>query len=131
MKGKDGKHRAVMQESSAKGQKAFRESAYLAAKYDKKFDEPSDKPVCIMATFTFRRPKSHFGTGRNATVLREDAAPYPSTRSVGDLSKLLRCLEDSMTDAGVWNDDSQVVACSCHKVYSDRDSAIVVVKEIC
>ena len=67
-------------------------------------------PVRLVATFGFRRPRSHFGTGRNAGILRASAPPHPTGRNVGDLSKLVRAVEDALTDAGVWHDDDQVVA---------------------
>lgn len=36
-----------------------------------------------------------------------------------DLDKLVRCIFDSITDAGVWKDDSQVVKVTAFKVYAD------------
>ena len=36
-----------------------------------------------------------------------------------DLDKLVRCIFDSLTDAGVWKDDSQVVKVTAFKVYAD------------
>ena len=71
---------------------------------------PLRGPVRLVATFGFRRPRSHFGTGRNAAILRASAPPYPTGRNIGDLSKLIRAVEDALTDAGVWHDDDQVVA---------------------
>ena len=70
--------------------------------------ETIDAPVILTAIFSFPRPASHFGTGRNSGVLKPTAPSYPSGR-VGDLSKLIRAVEDSLTDAGVWRDDSRVV----------------------
>ncbi|MCM1964906.1 RusA family crossover junction endodeoxyribonuclease [Streptomyces sp. G1] len=64
-------------------------------------------PVEISAVFTLARPASHFGTGRNAGMLRRAAPARPS--SVPDLSKLIRAAEDSLTDAGIWQDDALVV----------------------
>ena len=36
-----------------------------------------------------------------------------------DLDKLVRSIGDSLTDAGVWGDDAQVVSLACEKVYAD------------
>lgn len=36
-----------------------------------------------------------------------------------DLSKLVRAIEDSLTDAGVWTDDAYVVECLSTKLYAD------------
>lgn len=72
-------------------------------------------PVALAATFTFARPASHFGTGRNAGVLKGGAPEYVTTTP--DVDKLLRSL-DSLTDAGVWDDDRQVTFVRACKVYT-------------
>lgn len=68
---------------------------------------PLDGPLTAAITFTLPRPKSHFGTGRNAHILKPSAPAAPA--GVPDLSKLLRATEDALTDAGVWHDDAQLV----------------------
>jgi Holliday junction resolvase RusA-like endonuclease len=78
---------------------------------------PLDGPLRIGVVFALPRPKGHFGTGKNAGQLRDSAPRFPV--GVPDLSKLLRATEDALTDAGVWRDDSQVVAYSrLEKVYA-------------
>lgn len=62
-------------------------------------------PVELSATFYFLRPKSHFGTGRNAGEIKA-SAPVEHAQSP-DLAKLLRSLEDALTGV-VWRDDRQV-----------------------
>jgi crossover junction endodeoxyribonuclease RusA len=74
-------------------------------------------PVVVRAKFTFARPKAHFGTGRNAAVVKPTAPAYPASHAVGDLDKLLRAGFDALTDAGVWADDSQVVHVAARKVW--------------
>jgi Holliday junction resolvase RusA-like endonuclease len=63
-------------------------------------------PLQVDMVFCFRRPKSHYRTGRNAHLLRDDAPDCPSGKP--DLSKLARATEDALTDAGLWEDDAQV-----------------------
>lgn len=70
--------------------------------------------VELGATFTFPRPASHFGTGRNAGVLKPNAPDFLTT--IPDVDKLLRAL-DALTDAGVWDDDRQVCFVTAVKVY--------------
>lgn len=81
-------------------------------------------PVDVMITFTFARPTNHFGTGRNAGTLKASAPPWPSSHAIGDLDKLIRACCDSLTDAGVWKDDSQVVTLSAMKVYVGESWAL-------
>jgi crossover junction endodeoxyribonuclease RusA len=76
---------------------------------------PMQGPLVMAVTFTLRRPQNHFRTGRNATLLREQAPPYPM--GTPDIEKLVRAVSDALTDAGVWKDDAQVVGCWAHKVY--------------
>lgn len=66
-----------------------------------------DEAVVVDMVFTFARPQSHYRTGRNKHLLRDDAPPRP----IGppDTSKLARAVEDALTDAGVWRDDARVV----------------------
>lgn len=67
---------------------------------------PRGTPVSVGVVFTFARPASHFGSGRNAAVLKP-SAPREHV-SVPDIDKLLRGALDALTAAGVWDDDRQV-----------------------
>lgn len=58
--------------------------------------------------FSFRRPKSHYGTGRNAGQLKPSAPAWPAV--VPDLSKLARSTEDAVTTAGGYQDDALIVS---------------------
>jgi Holliday junction resolvase RusA-like endonuclease len=71
-------------------------------------------PVRVEATFYLQRPKSHYGTGRNANVVKASAPAYPVGRP--DVDKLLRALLDALTNTVV-ADDSQVVEVLARKVY--------------
>jgi Holliday junction resolvase RusA-like endonuclease len=73
-------------------------------------------PVRVSMVFYFDRPKSHYRTGKNAGVLRDDAPSNPAT--IPDLSKLIRSTEDALTDAGVWEDDARVVEYTAIKAYT-------------
>jgi len=79
--------------------------------------------------FFLRRPKGHFGSGKNAGVLKASARPYPISKP--DATKLVRALEDAMTGI-VWRDDAQVVDQRARKLYTDAEhpteGALVVVQ---
>lgn len=68
---------------------------------------PMDGPLSVDMVFSMPRPKGHYGTGRNAGVLKGSAPSYP--QGMPDLSKLVRSTEDALTSAGLWKDDSRVV----------------------
>lgn len=59
-------------------------------------------PIALAVRFYFKRPKRHFGTGRNAYRLRADA-PECHTQ-VPDFDKCFRCLGDGLTGAVYTND---------------------------
>jgi crossover junction endodeoxyribonuclease RusA len=73
-------------------------------------------PVVLGVTFRLPRPKGHYGTGRNAGLLKPSAPWFPAGRP--DLDKLLRSTFDALGEAGVWGDDAQVV-----KVYGSKEYA--------
>jgi Holliday junction resolvase RusA-like endonuclease len=63
-------------------------------------------PVHLSVRFYLARPKCHFGTGKNAQVLKSSAPPEHIQKP--DLDKLLRCVQDALKGV-VWRDDCQVV----------------------
>ena len=81
---------------------------------------PITGPVKLEIVFLFPRPKSHFGTGRNADKLKASAPVHCISRAHGDTSKLIRSTEDAISASSgypVIEDDSQVVKLSCEKRY--------------
>lgn len=68
--------------------------------------EPFAGPVAVEASFHFRRPLAHFGTGRNADALKPSAPIVRASKP--DLDKLLRAIFDGMAGI-VYRDDGQVV----------------------
>lgn len=73
--------------------------------------------VFLTITYRLPRPQSHFGTGRNAGLLKPGVPRYCGTKP--DLSKVMRAVEDSITDAGIWVDDCKVVHDTQWKLYCD------------
>ncbi len=76
------------------------------------------RPVRLWLTFYFPRPQSHFRTGANCHLLRDAAPIYPATRP--DAGKCARAVEDALTDAGIYSDDSQIVDLLASKRYADH-----------
>jgi len=80
--------------------------------------DPIDGPVNIALLFFLRRPRSHYGSGRNSDSVKESAPEYPKGP---DIDKLCRAVLDSCTDAQVWQDDSQVVSLRADKRFATRE----------
>jgi len=94
--------RARMVESSGEPLKNWRAAVTWAAR--EAYRGPAiETGVALTCVFRFPRPKSHL---RRDGSLR-DAAPREHTQKP-DLGKLIRAVEDSLTDAGIWRDDSLV-----------------------
>jgi crossover junction endodeoxyribonuclease RusA len=100
--------RPVMVEQSSKHLHPWRDALKLVAR-EHAPHQPISGPVALTVTFNLHRPQSHYGSGRNERKLKPSAPHLPTTRSRGDLSKLVRAVEDALTEAGWWLDDSQVV----------------------
>ena len=115
----------VMVESSKKVKpwrsdvKAAAEAAHLASD---DWDRATDA-VGVQITFRFERPRSHYRTGRNAHLLRDDAPIYVTSRGKGDNDKLQRSTFDALTASGVIADDSLIVAVHSFKVYAASHDA--------
>jgi len=62
-------------------------------------------PIILSLDFRMPRPKSHYGTGKNAATLKP-SAPHLHT-STPDIDKLIRCTMDALTGIA-WKDDRQV-----------------------
>lgn len=71
-------------------------------------------PLRLVAAFTFGRPRSHFGTGRNAGRLKPSAPTHCDKRP--DLDKLVRAIGDALTGTAVV-DDAAVVELVATKRY--------------
>jgi Holliday junction resolvase RusA-like endonuclease len=116
-----------VRDDNAKTLKPWREAVKTAALEVMQLADRLTGPVEIRVTFSFDRPRTHYRTGRNAHLLRDNAPLRPSNRSSGDGDKLLRACFDALTDAGVWLDDSQAVDFTGRKVWAgEHDDALLI-----
>lgn len=118
--------RGIMRESSKKvapWRSDVRDAA-LAAMGDTW--RPLTGPVTVDVTFYFPRPKSHYGTGRNADTLKPGAPTNPTSRAHGDIDKLVRSTLDALVSAGVMHDDSLVVALTARKRWGGRGCSLTI-----
>lgn len=78
---------------------------------------PIPGPVAVVITFWMPRPRSHYGTGRNAGMLKPSAPAYPDGRK-NDIDKLARSTLDGLTMGGAYWDDGQVVRLLVYKEFA-------------
>lgn len=86
-----------------------------------------DGPLLVEMMFFMPRPRSHYGTGRNAGNLKALAPKYPHRRP--DVLKLARAVEDACTGV-VWTDDARIVKESLKKYYGEPARVLVLVYQL-
>jgi Holliday junction resolvase RusA-like endonuclease len=77
--------------------------------------EPLTGALDVTFEFWMPRPKGHYRTGRNASLLRPNAPQYPTVKP--DVLKLSRSTEDALTGI-VWVDDCTTVDLTTRKRYA-------------
>lgn len=73
-------------------------------------------PISLVLRFYCLRCKGHFGTGRNAGIVKDSAPPFPIVKP--DVLKLARAVEDALTGV-LYEDDAQIVREVLTKEYGD------------
>jgi crossover junction endodeoxyribonuclease RusA len=63
-------------------------------------------PIKLSAVFRFPRPQSHFRSGKNSHLLK-DNAPRLHTKKP-DLDNVIKATKDALSDIRAWRDDCQV-----------------------
>jgi Holliday junction resolvase RusA-like endonuclease len=117
--------RAVMSESSKKV-KPWRQdvaAAAQAAATERGWETPAGA-VRVDITYLIARPRYHFGTGRNANVLKPNAPTWVDKKP--DRDKLDRATCDALTSSGVIRDDAQIVAGETEKKYANGPTGALI-----
>lgn len=105
--------------------KPWRTQVSAAARSEMRGEPPTHDAVRVFLFFTFQRPKNHYGTGKNAGVLKAGRPRWYS--SAPDIDKLSRACLDAMTGIA-YRDDSQVAGLTAEKAYGDAPGVRVVVE---
>lgn len=90
---------------------------------------PSEKCFELDVNCEFSRPKSHFGTGRNAGVLKPNAPLRRHCRRKPDGDKIARAIMDALENC-CWKDDCQVVMCKVRKWWSDKYLTTILISDL-
>ena len=77
-----------------------------------------DDPFMLILKFYMPRPKSHYGTGRNAGKLK-DKAPFHHLQTP-DVDNLTKAVMDAITVLNVWGDDCQVISLQATKAWAEQ-----------
>ena len=130
-----GTNRAIVTDGSnskpaAKKLKAWKASVCDAARLHCD-GRPLDGCLRVTIAWYLERPSSHYGSGKNANLVRASAARAPNSKPDGD--KLQRQVWDCLTQAGLIRDDCRITAWGGEKHYAalgQPTGARVVVEEM-
>jgi Holliday junction resolvase RusA-like endonuclease len=86
---------------------------------------PFGVAVRLNVSFLMPRPKSHLDSKGNVKSL---ARAFHTSKP--DLDNLVKATKDALTDAGIWTDDSFVVACQSSKGYGWTPGATIRIAEV-
>jgi crossover junction endodeoxyribonuclease RusA len=67
--------------------------------------------------FYMSRPKGHYGTGKNKSVLKPSSPEWHSGRP--DLDNLTKFIQDALNKV-FYSDDSLIAQLVCRKLYSEK-----------
>lgn len=76
-----------------------------------------DEPVEVAIAFFHPRPAGHYGTGRNAGILKPSAPWWKSTAP--DVDKLTRAVLDALTTSRAIHDDARVARLVVDDLYAN------------
>ena len=83
--------------------------------------------LAVTMRFYVQRPQGHYGSGKNAGVVKRSSPARPTTKP--DVLKLARGVEDACTSV-IWGDDAQIVSETLEKHYGARPRVEVEIVEL-
>jgi len=127
-----GKPQALQRHRSTKSGHHYDPSAgdkqdFLAKAMAHRPEEPLRGPLLLEVFCYFARPKSHFGTGKNASLLKDSAPVYHT--SVPDADNLLKFVGDALNGI-FWHDDRQIVLARILKIYGPTPGIQIDIKHL-
>lgn len=78
--------------------------------------EPFVAPLSVNMVFVFTRPKSHYRSGKNSHILKDDAPIYHVSKP--DCDNLAKFVMDALNKI-YWKDDSLICSISVTKKYTN------------
>lgn len=103
--------------------KDWRSTIEIAAREALDKNHRPEKGFVYMMTLYFglQRPKSHYTAKGNFT---KSAPRFHTVRP--DVDNLTKAVNDSLTRAGVWHDDSELVSCHIEKAYVSSSPGVMI-----
>jgi len=77
-------------------------------------------PIRMSLCCWFKRPQSHYRTGKRSAELRDGLSKWHTKKP--DADNVFKAAADALTHLGVWRDDSQIAEVKIQKYYSDSNA---------
>lgn len=90
---------------------------FLSIVQDNAPNEPYNCPLRLIVDFYFTRPKSHYKSGKNSHVLKDNAPIYHTSKP--DSTNVAKFVEDALNKV-YWRDDSLLCEVGVRKRYSEN-----------
>jgi Holliday junction resolvase RusA-like endonuclease len=87
--------------------------------------EPFESPTSVEIVFAFKRPKAHYGSGRNANKLKPSAPKFHTKKP--DIDNLQKFVFDALNGV-FWKDDSYIDEVVARKCWSEVGEGYTSVK---
>lgn len=100
---------------------------FLAKAMEHRPDEPLTEPLMVTLQFCFARPKNHYGTGKKAGVLKDNAPDMHTSRP--DCDNLAKFVLDALNGV-YWKDDCIIVQLTAVKHYGNNPSVTVMISGV-
>lgn len=127
----DGKPRSLKRHRTGKHGRydpsAGDKQAFLLLASGHKPEIPFTGPLDMILTFVFKRPKSHYRTGKYSEVLKSNAPKHHT--STPDLDNLVKFVCDALNKE-FFVDDKQVRLINAIKVYGANSATVVDIYEL-
>ena len=90
-------------------------------------EEPLEGPLMLELNFFMGRPKSHYGSGKNANVVKASAPEWHTGRP--DIDNLVKFVQDALNKI-YWRDDSLICQVSTKKLYSEKPRTEITITKL-
>ena len=83
--------------------------------------------IKVTALFRSIRPKSHYGTGKNAAIIKQGAPIFHTKKP--DVDNLVKFFMDCLNGLA-WDDDCQIVDIRAIKAYGEVEETEILISEV-
>jgi Holliday junction resolvase RusA-like endonuclease len=80
-------------------------------------EKKMNKPIKCILRFYCKRPKTHYKSGKNSNILKDNAPKYNTNKK--DLDNMVKFVLDAFNNQ-LYEDDCQIIEIQCAKLYAEH-----------